>query len=235
MDVPRLSRLEIGKDLDESLQRMGVEVIDLYWLHRDDPRRPVGDMIETLQESVAAGKIRYYGCSNWSPDRMRDAQAYAKQHGRAGFVASQPGWSLAARIPGLGDDPTSRFMDAATYAFHQETGLPVAAYASQANGFFTGPYGRGLLPPAPGVSPAVARAYGSEANYTRLDRCRELAADYGCSANDIALAYLTSQAFPASAILGCGTLAHLEASLTARDLLLSADECRWLAGESFPP
>jgi aryl-alcohol dehydrogenase-like predicted oxidoreductase len=228
MLTPRLSPAEIEQDLDESLERLGVDVIDFYWLHRDDPQRPVGDMLDTLEMAVARGKIRYYGCSNWSAQRMREAQEAATAKGITGFVASQPGWSLAVRNIGPNDDPTSRFMDDETYEFHLETGLSVAAYSSQANGFFSGPYGRDILPPTPGVNPGVARNYYSEANFARLDRARELAATHGCKPNDIALAYLTSQPFPTCAILGCGTIEHLRESLTAADLLLSPAERDWL-------
>ena len=159
---------------------------------------------------------------------MREAQEYASAHSITGFIASQPGWSLAERNADTGGDPTIRFMDEETFRFHIETTLPVAAYSSQANGFFAGAYGRNVLPPSPGVSQSVVNSYYSEINFARLDRARELAARRNCSANDIALAYLTSQPFPTCAILGCGTLEHLQQSMTARDLLLNPDECDWL-------
>jgi len=224
MLTSRLSSAEIDQDLTESLERLQIDEIDLYWMHRDDPRRPVGDILSTLETAVTRGKIRYYGCSNWSPTRMREARDVAAANGMTGFVASQPGWSLAVRNIGPNDDPTSRFMDDETYEFHLETGLAVAAYSSQANGFFAGPYRRDLLPPSPGVNPGVARSYYSETNFARLDRTRELAARHNCQPNDIALAYLTSQPFPTCAILGCGTIEHLRESLTAADLLLTPEE-----------
>jgi aryl-alcohol dehydrogenase-like predicted oxidoreductase len=226
--VPRLSRAEIEQDLNESLERLQMDVVDVYWLHRDDPTRPVGEMIETLHDAVKAGKIRCYGCSNWSAERMQEAQEFAAAHGLTGFVANQPGWSLAERNLGINDDPTMRFMDADAYAFHLATGLMAAAYSSQANGFFTGPYGRDILPPTPGVNSGVVRGYYSETNFARLARARELAARHGVTANDIALAYLTSQSFPTCAIIGCGTMEHLQKSLTAQDLTLSHEECEWL-------
>lgn len=230
MQVSRMGRAEIQQDLEESLTRLQTDVVDLYWLHRDAVERPVGEIIETLEEFVTQGKIRYYGCSNWSPQRMQEAQAYAAENGRTGFVASQPGWNLAVRNFGPNDDPTVRFMDDEMYAFHLETGLAVAAYSSQANGFFTGPYGRDILPPTPGVRPNVVGSYYNETNFTRLDRARELAVQYGCSANDIALAYLTSQPFPTCAILGCGTVEHLQEGLTAQDLQLDPRDRDGLVG-----
>ncbi len=65
MQTGRLSRAEIIADLDASLRHLQTDVIDLYWLHRDDAEQPVADILATLESQVRAGKIRYYGCSNW--------------------------------------------------------------------------------------------------------------------------------------------------------------------------
>jgi aryl-alcohol dehydrogenase-like predicted oxidoreductase len=69
----RLSPSDIVGDLDESLDFLGVERVDLYWLHRDDPNRPVGAMLEVVNEQARLGKIRHVGCSNWRPRRIRAA------------------------------------------------------------------------------------------------------------------------------------------------------------------
>ena len=145
------------------------------------------------------------------------------------MIANQVGWSFAERNPNFGD-PTMRFMDAETYAFHAATGLMAAAYSSQANGFFAGPYGRGILPPTPGVRPGVVHDYYNDTNFGRLERTCELAAQRGCTPNDIALGYLISQPFPTCALIGCGTLEHLNASCDAGDMLLTPEEVTRLAG-----
>ena len=95
MHVPRLSPREIAQDLEESLRNLGTDSVDLYWLHRDDPGRPVAEIVEVLNGHVAEGKIRAFGCSNWSTQRMQEAHAYCLAHGVAGFVASQVLWNLA--------------------------------------------------------------------------------------------------------------------------------------------
>lgn len=87
--VSRLSPGEIVSDLVESLDFLGVDFIDLYWLHRDDLDRPVGEMLEVVNEQARLGKIRYFGCSNWRPNRIREAQDYASAHRLRPFVASQ--------------------------------------------------------------------------------------------------------------------------------------------------
>ena len=96
MHIARMSPAEIAADVDGSLQHLQTDVIDLYWLHRDDVQRPVAEILETMEGQVRAGKIRYYGCSNWRADRIAEAQAYARSRGWTGFVADQMMWSLAA-------------------------------------------------------------------------------------------------------------------------------------------
>lgn len=81
MHVPRLSAQDIAADVNASLSHLQTDCIDVYWLHRDDPARPVEEIIHTLNDLVAAGKIRHFGCSNWRAPRIRAANAYAAQHG----------------------------------------------------------------------------------------------------------------------------------------------------------
>src|SRR5690606_27483631 len=92
--IPRSSTAEIRADLEGSLRSLGLDVIDLYWLHRDDPSRPVEYFIDLLDGFQREGLIRAFGASNWSADRLRAAHAYASRSGRHGFVANQPMWCL---------------------------------------------------------------------------------------------------------------------------------------------
>ena len=75
MDVPRLSKAEIQVDLDSSLRRLGVEQIDLYWLHRDSPGYPVAEILESLEAFRKAGKIKHAGFSNWTQSRAEGKPA----------------------------------------------------------------------------------------------------------------------------------------------------------------
>lgn len=225
MDVPRLSRDEIMSDLFESLDRLRVEYIDLYWLHRDDPSRPVGEIVDTLAYAQARGLINWYGVSNWSVARIREAREYAASHGIQDIVASQVGWSLADRVRETLGDPTLVFVDDDIRRYHEDTGFPLMAYSSQANGFFSGRYRRGA-PVDP--SDGVLRAYGTEANFARLERAFELAQKLGCSANQVALAYLIAQPFPVFPIVYCRTLDQLRDSCGAAEVRLTPEQVRYL-------
>ena len=95
MNVGRLDRENLSADIRRSLDDLMVDQVDIYWLHRDDVSRPVGDILETLNGFLQAGYTRFIGVSNWTTARIREANAYAAAHGMTGFCANQPQFSLA--------------------------------------------------------------------------------------------------------------------------------------------
>ena len=221
----RMTAAAIRSDLHESLDRLGTDRVDLYWLHRDDPAVPVGEILGWLGEHLAAGLLRAIGCSNWSVDRQRAAAAWADEHGQVGFCASQVRWSLADFHFPPGDSGSGMYaMDAEMAAWHRQTRVPVVAYSSQAGGFFSGRYGPDADPAAPGVREDVRRCYGTEENYRRLAAAQRLAAERGCSANQIALAWLLHQRFPTCALTGARTCEQLADSCAAANVSLSPRE-----------
>jgi aryl-alcohol dehydrogenase-like predicted oxidoreductase len=230
MHVSRLGRAEIEKDLDESLARLGVETIDIYLMHRDDPNRPAGEIMEVLADARKAGKIRWYGVSNWSVARIKEAREYTRAHGLPEPAVNELGWSLAKLKRNAPRDKTTYFMDPPTHAFHTETQMFAAAYSPHAGGFFAKDITSKDITLAKLSFDYNQRAYYSRDNYGRLQRARELAQKYGVSANAIALAYLAHHPFPSCAIIGCGTIGHLEDSAKAGDVALTAEEIRWLEG-----
>lgn len=226
---PRLTPEDIRFDLEASLRALDVETIDLYWLHRDDPDRPVEGILEALERHRAEGKIRYYGCSNWHVDRVQAAAQCARQNGWHGFVANQMRWSLARYNPQAESDPTMVNMDDATHAYHTQSQMAAVPYTPQAAGFFSGRYGRGVEKPDSPRAGGVIRAYYNETNFDRLERATQLGQKLGCSANDVALAYLIHQPFPVFPIVGCRTVEQLDASCASTEVRLSSEELAFLA------
>lgn len=219
MNVPRLDRAHIISDCENSLRDLECDAIGLYWLHRDDETRPVDDMLETLESLVTAGKIRVYGCSNWTPIRMQAAREAAQMHHYQGFVANQPMWSLATINPGAIVDPTMKWMDAAMRTFHRSTSMAVVPYTAQAHGFFTkAAAGIAALPED------LRRAYDNPSNLQQLGRLQHWAAQLQQSVGALALAYLISQPdFITIPVIGANHPWQLEESLSAADLTLSAE------------
>jgi aryl-alcohol dehydrogenase-like predicted oxidoreductase len=229
MQVSRLSPTEITQDLNESLDRLDTEYIDMYWLHRDDPAVPVGEILEVLNQHLRAGRIRAIGASNWSIARIEEAAAYARSHGLRTFCASQIGYSLASAPAGSAGAGTL-YMDQPTWEWHRRSGMPVVAYSSQALGFFSGKYRPDGTGPQTDKGRTVAATYFNAGNFGRLARAQALAGDKGRPTNDVALAYLLNQPFPVVAIVGSQAVDQIRASCRAAGLRLSVEEVAWLAG-----
>ena len=221
MHIPRMSRADIQADLDASLHNLQTDVIDLYWLHRDDPARPVEEILETMNAQVRAGKIRYFGCSNWRAPRIAAAQQAAVAMGMDGFVADQMMWSLAVIDPEGVRDKTTVAMDRELFAYHEESGMAAVAYSSQAGGIFQ---------KLSGDSQRIGSAYPLGPNRARLARISAVSADTGLSITQIVLGYLMAQPFVTVPIVGCRTEAQLRDSLTAADVRLTPEQCAFLGG-----
>ncbi|HZG55534.1 aldo/keto reductase [Paenibacillus sp.] len=224
MQAGRLSPADIAGDVEDSLRRLQVDTIDLYWLHRDDASRSVADIVEALAEQARKGNIRYYGCSNWTLERLQAAQAYAAVRGLPGFCANQPMWSLAAADPSKLEDPTLVVMDEATRAYHRTAGLAAIPYSSQAQGLFEKLASGALSLDGDGVKPL----YRSETNRERLARVRRLAAERSLAPTQVALGYLLSQPFPTIPIVGCRTPEQLYACAAADGVAFSEAELSYL-------
>jgi aryl-alcohol dehydrogenase-like predicted oxidoreductase len=224
MHVPRMSRADIEQDLNESLRNLQTDVIDLYWLHRDDPQRPVGEILESLSVQVKAGKIRWYGCSNWRTERIRAAQAYAAEKGLPAFVANQAMWSLALADPAGFRDKTMLAMDEEMKRYHHQTGLAAIPYSSQGQGLFH-KMARGALAQ---MDPDARAMYEDEPNRDRFKRVEQMAMARGLSISQVVLGYLQSQPFPTIPIIGPRTVAQLQDSLTAAEVRLDPEQVRYL-------
>ena len=207
----RLRPEHIAQDLGESLARLSLPAVDLYWLHRDDPEIPVTEIIGVLEEHRRAGRIRSYGASNWSTARLSAAQATAHRQGSPGFIASQIGWSLAQARPEHIPPVGMLFKDGATLAWHGASRMRVIPYSSQASGFF--------------AKDTPMPLYDTVENQRRRERVRALALQRGASANAIALAWLLAHPAAGCAIIGSRTLEQLEDSLGADAISLDTATC----------
>ncbi|WP_409345734.1 aldo/keto reductase [Paenibacillus sp. MBLB4367] len=221
----RLEREHIRTDLHRSLKHLQTDCIDLYWLHRDDPSRPVEEIVDTLNEMAEEGKIRYFGCSNWTLPRLREAQAYARRSGKQAFSANQMRWSLAEQNAESSADETIVGMDEETKAFHANAGLAAVPFSSQAGGFFSGRYRPGEVPAG---KEEIVRQYGSDANYAKLARVLEVAKETGKPPAVIALSYLLSQPFAVYPIIGSRTMEQLAESCEAGDFRLGSDKLSYI-------
>lgn len=220
--TPHNNPESIGRQLAESLDRLRTDHVDIYFLHRDNPDIPVDEFVDALDELRRAGRIGVYGGSNWTPARFAEANAYAERSGRQPFAALSDHFSLAEAydLPWANcehvSDPRSR-------AWLTERQVPLFPWSSQARGFFAG-----RADPADRSDAELVRCFYSDANFERLRRVRELAAQFGVPPTAVALAYVLHQPFPTFPLIGPRTLDETRSSLVALDVELTPDQVAWL-------
>lgn len=202
----RMTAADLRADFAASRRELGLDSIDVYLLHRDDPARPAAAILEDVEP--LRGHIRALGASNWTTERLEEAGS--------AFACSSPGLSLA--VPNEPPWPgVVTIHDEAALDWYARTQLPVFAWSSLAAGFFAG------------ASDAhVERAYVGDANLERRRRATELAAERGATASQVALAWVLHRPFPVHAVIGPHSVRELEESVGAVELELSPDELAWL-------
>lgn len=216
-----LAERVIAGDIEESLNRLGLERIPLYYLHRDDGKTPVEEILGTLNREIERGRVGHIAASNWSVKRLAAANAYAAERGIHGFVASQMQWSLAEpKQSPVSDrqsasDPTTRFVTAEDAAWHAAAGVPIVAYSATAGGYFAG---RGH----------DRKSFAGPANQARYERAVALAERLGRTPTQIALAYLMRQEPVTIPLFSTASPAHLAEALGAAAVALDPEQVRWL-------
>jgi aryl-alcohol dehydrogenase-like predicted oxidoreductase len=203
-----------------SLERLQTDYVDIYMMHRDNVDIPVGEFIEVLNEHHRAGRMRAFGGSNWSIERVEAANEYARKKGLVGFSAVSNNFSLARMVSPVWAG-SIHASDAQSRAWFAKTQLALMPWSSQARGFFT--------ERAHDTSDAeMVRCWHSDDNWKRRQRVLELSGKRGVLPINIALAYVLCQPFPTFPLIGPRTLAETRTSLPALDVQLSPQELRWL-------
>lgn len=231
----RVTPEDISADLHQSLERLRADRIDVYLFHRDDRDVPVGPLVEKMNEHIRAGKISLYGGSNWTVQRIAQANRYAEEHGLVGMGASSPQFSLAEAVkePWPGCISISGDSGRAARQWYAEQQMPLFTWSSLAGGFMSGRFTPDNLDALTDYFDQVnAQAYGYPQNFARLERAKQLAAQKGLTLPQIGLAYIFSQPLDIYTIIGSRTTAEFGANVGALEVQLSAQEVAWLEGGS---
>jgi aryl-alcohol dehydrogenase-like predicted oxidoreductase len=224
----RVTPAAIHQDLEASLAEMGIGTIDIYILHRDDSDAEVGPIVEALNEEERRGRIKVFGGSNWTYQRIAEANAYAAAHGVNPFTVSSPNLALAVPNEPMWVGCVSIAGDDAAQAWYLETGMPIFAWSSQAHGFFSGRYRPDLLEGDTIDAQSVIRTYYSADNWERYRRADELSERKGCTLRQIALAWVLHQPLNVYALIGPATVSELDDCLGALHVELTPEEVAWL-------
>jgi len=225
-----LSARHLTRALDASLRRLGLEAVDLYQVHAFDPWTPLEETLRTLDGFVRAGKIRYYGLSNFTGWQLTKAVHLARALNVAGPVTLQPQYSLLVR------EIEWEIVPAAL-----DAGLGLLPWSPLGGGWLSGKYRRNERPtgatrlgedPNRGMEAYDRR--GMERTWAVIDAVQKIADERGVSMAEVALAWVTGRPAVSSTILGARTVAQLEANLRAADLRLTAEESTALDAASDP-
>jgi aryl-alcohol dehydrogenase-like predicted oxidoreductase len=215
-----LSTRHLTRALDASLSRLGLERVDLYQVHAFDPWTPLEETLRTLDGFIRAGKINYYGLSNFTGWQLTKIVQLANALGLAAPVTLQPQYSLIVReieweiVPAV-----------------QDAGMGMLPWSPLGGGWLSGKYQRDQRPtgatrlgedPERGMEAWERR--GTERTWNIIDAVQKVAEDRGVSMAEVALAWVTDRPAVTSTILGARTTEQLDTNLQAADLHLTEDE-----------
>ncbi|KQR54133.1 dehydratase [Leifsonia sp. Leaf336] len=226
-----LSRTHLRKALDDSLRRLGVDHIDLYQLHAWDALTPLDETLRFLDDAVTAGKIGYYGFSNYLGWQLTKAVAVADGYGFAPPVTLQPQYSLLVR--GIEHEIVPAALDA---------GIGLLPWSPLAGGWLSGKYRRDQAPtgatrlgedPKRGMEAFDARN-ADPRTWEVIDAVQAVSEETGASMSQVALAWLVDRPAVTSVILGARTIEQLDDNLAAADLELSDEQVARLDEVSEP-
>ena len=220
-----LSRKHIMDAIDASLQRLGMEYVDLYQIHRWDYESPIEETMEALHDVVKAGKARYIGASSMYAWQFVKAQYTADLHGWTRFVSMQNHYNLVYR-------EEEREM----IPFCIDQGIGLIPCSPLARGFFAGNRKRagGGETIRANNDDYADRLYFREEDFDVAERVEEVAQNRGVTGSQIALAWLLNKPHITAPIIGATKLEHLEQSIAALDISLTEDEVKSLE-EPYQP
>jgi aryl-alcohol dehydrogenase-like predicted oxidoreductase len=227
-----LSRRHLNAALNDSLKRLGIEQIDLYQMHAWDALTPLEETLRFLDDAVSAGKIGYYGFSNFLGWHITKAVHLAKANHWAAPITLQPQYNLLVR------EIESEVVPACA-----DAGIGLLPWSPLGGGWLTGKYKRDVLPTGAtrlGENPnrggeAFKPRNAQERTWAIIDAVAAVAKAHGVSAAQVALAWVAAQPMVTSVILGARTREQLKDNLGAAGLTLTAEDFTRLNEVSAPP
>ncbi|HEX7610815.1 MAG TPA: aldo/keto reductase [Solirubrobacteraceae bacterium] len=210
-DPSGLSRDSIRRGIEGSLERLGIDRVDLYYAHRDDPHTPLEETLGAFAELIAEGTVRHVGASNYDAARLEAAMGLGEREGMASYVALQPHYNLLER----GE------YEGALAEVCARHGLACIPYFGLARGFLSGKYRRGGEEVESERAQDVRESYCNERGFTALAALDEIAAARGTSVAAVALAWLDAQPSVLAPIASARTPEQLAELLPSVEIELS--------------
>jgi aryl-alcohol dehydrogenase-like predicted oxidoreductase len=220
-----LSRKHVLSAIDASLDRLGLDYVDLYQIHRWDPRVPIEETMEALHDVVRAGKARYIGASSMFAWQFAKAQHTAERQGGTRFVSMQNHYNLIYREEEREMIPQCL-----------DQGVAVIPWSPLARGVLAGTRSREgeKRTTRSETDPFTDYLYSQPTDFDVVDRVGEVAAERGVPSAQVALAWLLHRPGVTAPIVGATKLGHLEDALAAEELELSDKDMQRLEEPYVP-
>jgi aryl-alcohol dehydrogenase-like predicted oxidoreductase len=218
------SRAYVLSAVEASLKRLKTDWIDLYQLHRPDPKTPIEETLGALNDLVRQGKVRAIGCSNMTAAQVREAADIARRHGWPAFVTCQNEYSLLVR------DSEPDLIPAM-----QKEGMSFLPYFPLASGLLTGKYKRGQAKPDGARLSYMqnhSERYLTDANWATVEKLQAFAAVKGHSLIELAFSWLLARPTMGSVIAGATKPEQIEQNIRAAGWALTPEEVRAVDGMS---
>ncbi len=207
-----LNRKYLMQAIDGSLQRFGLEYIDLIYCHRSDPSTPIDETVRAMNDIIEQGKALYWGTSEWSAAEIRAAWEIADRHGWHRPVVEQPQYNLFHR----------RRVEEEYLRLYDDIGLGLTTWSPLAYGLLTGKYAQGIPPDSRGTMASMAflrNRLTDAAKNAAVKSLEPIAAELGASVSQLAIAWAAANPNVSSVITGASRIEQLHSNLQALPLI----------------
>ena len=206
------SRKNILNAIDGTLERLNMDYIDIYFLHRYDYMTPVKETVMVMDDLIKAGKVRHWGTSVWTAAQLERANAVAKEFGAHKPIVEQPLYNMMARFIELEIMPVAK-----------THGMGFTVFSPLAQGLLTGKYNDSVPEGSRGATSTIMNRYLTEENLTKVRKLGEVASSLDITTGQLALAWVLRRPEVSAALVGATKPEHVIENVGASDVTLSKD------------
>ncbi|MFX1484221.1 MAG: aldo/keto reductase family protein [Promethearchaeota archaeon] len=206
------SRKNVMNAIDGTLERLNLDYIDIYFLHRYDYTTPVKETVMVMDDLIRAGKVHYWGTSAWTAAQLERANAVAKELRAHAPVAEQPLYNMF-----------SRFIELEIMSVTKTHGMGLTVFSPLAQGLLTGKYNDGIPEGSRGATSSVMNRYLVEENIAKVRKLSEIASGLDITTGQLALAWILRRPEVSTALVGATRPEHVIENVQASDINLSKD------------
>ncbi len=207
-----LNRKYLMQAIDGSLERLGLDFVDLVYCHRADPETPIEETVRAMSDMISAGKAHYWGTSEWNADEIRAAWEIAERHHLHKPVMEQPQYNMFER----------RKVEREFVRLYEDIGLGLTTWSPLASGLLTGKYVDGIPPDSraalPGYEWLAERMTDTRAN-ARVMELGEIADELDCTLAQLSIAWCAANPHVSSVITGASRASQVRENFAALDVL----------------